>query len=119
SRNAHPGPELSGRYFSGDFPLVCVQVIPLFSGRTSSKGNWVSSGEAKTGKRGRKNAPASNREKSRREKWPGQVQPRICSQSTASNPLLCSFSWAEFLHCLRDKEFASFRLLWFCCTLIP
>src|SRR4051812_39137841 len=37
SMNPQPGPELSGRYFCGDLPAECFQVIPLLDGGTASK----------------------------------------------------------------------------------
>src|SRR4029077_17909035 len=39
--NAQPPPTVSGRYISGERPLLCIHEIPLTSGGTSSKGNWV------------------------------------------------------------------------------
>src|SRR6266568_6145703 len=37
SRNAQPGPTVSGMYISGDSPAVCVQVMPLLAPGISSK----------------------------------------------------------------------------------
>jgi hypothetical protein len=96
SRNAQPGPELSGRYFSGDFPLVWTHLIPLFSGGTSSKGNregWA----PKTGKRGTSNAPPATRDerKPRRVSCVPKVWPSFLIQ-------LESNSWQTGLGCRYD-----------------
>src|SRR6478672_1202385 len=37
---AQPAPTVSGRYISGERPLLCTHAMPLTSGGTSSKGNW-------------------------------------------------------------------------------
>src|SRR5580658_1028999 len=68
SRNAHPAPVVSGKYFSVDFPLVWVQVIPLTAERISSNGyGGAASAREKRDRRGSIRLPPIPPRKNRRE----------------------------------------------------
>src|ERR1700746_2039516 len=132
SKNAQPAPVVSGKYFSGDFPLECTQRIPLFPAGISSKGYGAASGSRNSPQRGPSNAPAATPDRKSRGVSLGQrlllrifAVPRVypCpgefpQRAQKTEPLLLRFIAWQWRRSLRRQATVNLKLF-LRCFLVP